>query len=441
MPDSPPPIVAPPQAAIIPHSPPPIVPPPPVAQPPPPQQPPMAQQIPPNPPQVGNMNPLKLVKYFRKYDGKSDSVEFLHRLSADLIEYQISAEWIVNNFDRVLEGEASAWFSSIWPSYSARISQNPHLQYGYFWAEICDEFTEFFDHKSLLNAHKQENRQLRYTEKTDPQAYVTQKLRLLRNIDPDMSESRKVEQLIKGLPIPLQIQLAAVPIRTPHALLEQLRKIEELLGRHRLNIPRAFSMDGSSITMLASTNKNKGESRPQQNHHTHRNNANQGNNQRSPCRYHKNCYTHTSEQCRVLNGNVSSSPSNQDQRNNRPHNNEHPNNNNQRPYNNGNNYNNRNYNNRNNNYNNRGTQPNNFSGNTQQQQQYNGNQAQPQQYRSQPWSNNQPTNNQQQYQSWSDGNNANPNNMQVFSQHPPNNRGLQGLFENSSSSQNHDSEN
>lgn len=159
------------------------------------------------------VNPLKLVKYLRTYDGKSDSSEFMDRLNADLAEYKISHEWIFRNFDRILVGEALAWFDSISPvcNYHARL---PHADFSRLWKNLSDELRAFFNHDSLLNSHKKANRQLRYTDQLDPQSYVTQKLTLLRNIDPTMDDDKRVEQLIKGLPIPLQVQFAAVNINS-----------------------------------------------------------------------------------------------------------------------------------------------------------------------------------------------------------------------------------
>lgn len=65
--------------------------------------------------QIVMENPIKLVKHFRKYDGKSDVDEYLMHLKLDINEHQITPKWMAFNFDRVLEGQALHWFQSVSP--------------------------------------------------------------------------------------------------------------------------------------------------------------------------------------------------------------------------------------------------------------------------------------------------------------------------------------
>lgn len=249
--------------------------------PPPHDNPPRVNNLPPQPNPPANENPLKVLKYFRKYDGKSDANQFITQLETDLVDYRIAYRWISYNLDRILEGEALDWFQAVSPEIYAMFIG------GDLWEHIVEEFLKFFDHRSLLNTHKQANRSLLFSEKSDPQEYVTKKVKILRNINPRMTDSRKVEQLIKGLPIKLQIQFSSLSLETPHQFLEQLRKIDELFGRHSLSIPKAFSFDGNSV-MLDGAHRHQGRKNfqpppPQQPLPI-------------PCSFH-NTISHTTEQC------------------------------------------------------------------------------------------------------------------------------------------------
>lgn len=187
-----------------------------------------------NPPAVEHPN--KVIKYFRKFDGKTDVNEFIAHLTADLAEHHVTNKWISTNLDRILEGQALDFFKSRVPTYATNLVTTCNNDYDDLWKAILVEFKLFFNHDSQISTHKQANKALVYAEKSNPQEYVTSKLSILRNIDPNMTDSKIVEQLIKGLPIKLQLQFTSSQCADAHAFLEQLRKIDELLGRHSVTI-------------------------------------------------------------------------------------------------------------------------------------------------------------------------------------------------------------
>ena len=104
----------------------------------------------------------------------------------------------------------------------------------YAWDQFKSEFKKFFNHKAQVHLHKTTNKSITYSLGADPQAYSAAKLEVLRYIDPAMSDSKKVDNLLKGLPIPLQMQLATTQMRTPVEFVSQLRKIAELCQRNSI---------------------------------------------------------------------------------------------------------------------------------------------------------------------------------------------------------------
>jgi hypothetical protein len=145
------------------------------------------------------------------------------------------------NIDRVLEGDAKSWHTSEWPHIVRRIAALPEnddnlmrgeprrmQQIDMLWEQFKANLLQFFDHTSQKQSHRQKNRELTFTFEKDPQTYVTSKLEILRHVDPGMSDDRKVEQLIRGLPYTAQENFALQTIATPHEFLEKLRKAKEI---------------------------------------------------------------------------------------------------------------------------------------------------------------------------------------------------------------------
>ena len=263
--------------------------------------PPVDNNAQPLPPQVNQavhaMQPLKLLKYLRKYDGKSDSREFMSRLESDLDDHDVSPAWITNNFDRVLEGEAQAWYISVRPDYTHQM-QRENAAHAFIWSDLKQEFLKFFDHSSLVNTHKQTNRKLKFEVGDDPQSYVTAKLEVLRYIDPEMSNSRKVENLVKGLPLPLQVQMITCDTNSPREFIDQLRKIAELFNRNGIVNEKTLTQATNSLysaPMLAEVQVRRKESRSTQ--ETNNNVRTTNNNNRNIVCYYCHIPNHIIRNC------------------------------------------------------------------------------------------------------------------------------------------------
>jgi hypothetical protein len=247
-----------------------------------------------------DMEALKVIKHLRKYDGKADSWEFLKRLDSDLVSYKITINWIVRNFDRVLEGEAKSWYSSMWPSFELLLIANDDANDVTVWNRMKQSFMSFFDNESLINIHKQSNRKLKFEIGNDPQTYATQKLEMLRYINPLMTEADKVENLTKGLPLSLQLQMVAHDMKTTNDFITTLRKISELLHRNGVTNAKTMSQQPYSLysaPILAETqiNRNSRQYEVRPNSYS-QNISQQQSRSNETCRY-CHCVGHTRESC------------------------------------------------------------------------------------------------------------------------------------------------
>jgi len=205
------------------------------------------------------------VQQLRKYDGKTDAEEYLDRFEGDIAIFQYDKLWALMNIDRVLLGDAKAWYNSVWPVYVEILKALPAgpvgeteaqktarlaIFYDAQWNLFKNEMLLFFDHKSHKQHYRQKNREIKFSFHKDPQSYVTSKLETLRHIDTKMTNERKVEQLIRGLPSQIQQNFALQTIATPHEFLEKLRRAKEV---HMSNNPENQSRASSSHNTKSSS--------------------------------------------------------------------------------------------------------------------------------------------------------------------------------------------
>jgi len=61
----------------------------------------------------------------------------------------------------------------------------------------------------------------------DAQRYVRRKMEILRHIDSQMSEARKVQELIRGLPYEIQVPMVLQTLNTCDESLRKLRKLPD----------------------------------------------------------------------------------------------------------------------------------------------------------------------------------------------------------------------
>jgi hypothetical protein len=135
----------------------------------------------------------------RHYDGSSDPKEFMAQFNHDVfVMGQETTTFALNNFDRVLDKEALAWWQALLPSVLRNLEK--HGDPDNIWENVVLDFFEFFNQKSRRGLYKQKNRELKLKKGDDPTTYVSSKLLICKNINPNMSASEKVEKLIAGIP-------------------------------------------------------------------------------------------------------------------------------------------------------------------------------------------------------------------------------------------------
>jgi len=170
------------------------------------------------------------LSHMRKYDGKTSVNDYLKRLSADLTMMNLGSHWILTNLDRLMQGDAKAWWSSQWPAIDKLMSQ-PNADFNVIWNNAKDKLTSFFDHSSQRSVYRARNSALVYMMVNDPQTYVSKKIEILSLLNSNMSEEDKVRHLREGLPQIIADKLAPLQLLTTDEFLFTLRRTVENLSK------------------------------------------------------------------------------------------------------------------------------------------------------------------------------------------------------------------
>jgi len=190
-------------------------------------------------PNVSRIPAHEIIAQLRKYDGSKDAKEFLSRYKYDLRFYGLTFEWAIRNFDRVLLNDASRWWEAQWHNIEELMdTRNTEDEFKALFEIIEDDFLRMFDHSAQESTYRRKNKAISFKLGDDPTKYVTQKLEILRLINPSMTESKKITQIIKGLSYELRQTLVLQNIGTVHELLTKLRNLAEIYEDDRSRTSR-----------------------------------------------------------------------------------------------------------------------------------------------------------------------------------------------------------
>lgn len=195
----------------------------------------------------------EFLNQLRRYDGSTNANQFMSRFRGDLVSNGYNAAWAIQNIDRILDGDAKSWFASKWPLYSSRYELcADNDAYGILLDQIETDLVSMFDHSSQVATWRAQNKALKFNMGDDAQKYVTKKMEILTHIDSEMSEARKVNELVRGLPYNIQVPMVLQNMTTCDEFLRKLRKLSEthylsaaLNSRSRSN----SSFRDSTVTM------------------------------------------------------------------------------------------------------------------------------------------------------------------------------------------------
>jgi hypothetical protein len=166
------------------------------------------------------------VNYLRKYEGKTDCALFLRLLVQDATDLALPTTWLIDNLDRLLSGDAASWWRATSASFFTRRRNNEDADL--VWTDITRDMLQFFNHSSQCSTYRKKNKEIIFEIGDDAQSYVTKKMEVLRYIDANMTEERKVEHLISGLPTSIQESMAIQDIRSCMDFLSKLRRLSEV---------------------------------------------------------------------------------------------------------------------------------------------------------------------------------------------------------------------
>ena len=174
----------------------------------------------------------QIVDGLRKFDGTSPVDVWLDKLEVDLDASQLDEFWILKNLDRVLRGGVKSWWLSHENGFITGVTAaNAPAK----WTTVKDAMIANFGGESLRQQAKIQNSALKFKIGDDPQDYVMRKLEILLSLNSSMTNARKIDHLIDGLPKELALQMLCSLDRdqiTPIQFLNRLRSCVNYLSRN-----------------------------------------------------------------------------------------------------------------------------------------------------------------------------------------------------------------
>lgn len=179
----------------------------------------------------------------RKYNGRTSVVEWINRFETDVLAFGITFKYAITSLDRFFIEDASFWWSSVSHNYVMPALNRDEADFRQVWENVADDMREFFDHSALQAVNRKKNKDLIWQHGDEVQGYVTRKLALLKEIDANMPEHKRVQNLIRGLQPELRVSFSCQDIDNVGQFLRRLRKYSEVVEESK---PKAASNSRSS---------------------------------------------------------------------------------------------------------------------------------------------------------------------------------------------------
>lgn len=210
-------------------------------------------------PQIPLHDALRLI---RKYNGRTNVTEWIGKFETDLLAFGIPFKFALSSLDRFFIEDALNWWRSVAHRFEIRDINEAEQAFVEMWVEVVADMKAFFDHTALQAVNRKQNKELTFKLGDDPQQFVTKKLALLSEIDRNMTEARKVRNLIRGLPVEMQLSLASQDVDTVSQFLQRLRRYSEIVeeNKSKKHTPNLNNNSSSIPKPPSSTNANHHQS-------------------------------------------------------------------------------------------------------------------------------------------------------------------------------------
>lgn len=206
-----------------------------------------------NPGVIRHVNLSDALKLIRRYNGRSSVAEWIRKFEADILAFGIPFKYVVNSLDRFFTDDAQNWWSSVCHNHESNDDDANEQDYQNIWLAIAVDMKEFFDSSALQSVNRKQNKALVFKCGDDPQQYVAQKLAFLKEIDRGMTDQKKVKNLIRGLPLELQLQFSSQEIATTGQFLKRLRQYSDILEENKAKQTSSSQLQTATLSKPSSS--------------------------------------------------------------------------------------------------------------------------------------------------------------------------------------------
>jgi hypothetical protein len=164
-----------------------------------------------------------VVKSVQKFDGLANVDSFCSRLDTAVTTFKLKPQWVILNFHLFIDGEVENWWK--W-AQTAQLTGLTDANAPDRFTEVKDALKAYYEPESVRKEAKKAMKALRLADCSSAGDYVSRKLAHFALVDPQMSNSKQVEKLTKGLPEHLRnVMYGSVPGNHTE-FLQRLRKMD-----------------------------------------------------------------------------------------------------------------------------------------------------------------------------------------------------------------------
>ena len=164
-----------------------------------------------------------VVKSVQKFDGMSNVETFCSRLETAVTTFKLKPEWVLLNFHLFIDGEVTDWWK--WAQQIPLKGLNSENATERFDA-VKESLKSYYEPESIKKEAKRAMKALKFLNCKSAGEYVSKKLSYFSLMDPDMTDEKQVDKLIKGLPEQLRNIMYGSRPENHTEFLQRLRRMD-----------------------------------------------------------------------------------------------------------------------------------------------------------------------------------------------------------------------
>ncbi|CAL8145246.1 unnamed protein product [Orchesella dallaii] len=167
-----------------------------------------------------------LLAQFPRFDGTTDTEDFVRQFATNLLLHAKPSTWAVISLGHFLDGAAKSWWITVAERFTTAVIQ-PGAVAEDIWQQAVAELLAFFPVSIIRARSKEACRARKYQPGESASDYIAGKLALIHAWKPTMREEKKLKEILRGLPLDIAQALVS-QTTTVAAFMKALQTILDL---------------------------------------------------------------------------------------------------------------------------------------------------------------------------------------------------------------------